>query len=720
MLPTVSCIMPTADRRRFVGGAIAQFLAQTRDDAELLILDDGADAVADLVPAHPRVRYMRDAVRRTVGDKRNRLCAQASGRVIVHWDDDDWHAPDRLDRQLAALEASGAAIVGLDRIAFLSDDGSAAWEYVWGGAGRWVYGASLAYTRAWWSDHPFPPIRIGEDTRFVLDAGDARVHVMAAGDWLIARVHPHNTSPKQTHGGYWRTHDPTGLRAKAQALERAPAWTSPRIANVHAVLAHEAPECVVDLVRNLRFHDSASPILLYDGSPRGDLLDRRLPWARWGVEIVPNPRPMRWGKLHGFALDCIAHLGRRDYDLLTVVDSDQLLLRSGYPRAVAAALGDTVRHSLLSSDPALQGAETTAPPCRAAQAERALWLPFLRRFRSGEERFVHWSFWPATAIGADVARDVASLFGDPQLQAILAASRMWATEEVLFPTLAALLDHQVVRNPTTLDWVAYRRDWSAADSDRALGDPHAFWIHPVSRSLNDPKRARLRERSNHYRTASAASPPHDVSPPLLATMRTIEGWLDEDEGALLLATARAAVREGGAIVEIGCHCGRASFLLAHAARESGARLIAIDRFDGVVGARDAALVHGPPQRARFDAMVAAHRLESWVEVRAGDAAAITLDVPVDLLVIDGLHDYAAVASDFHAVEALLAENAVVAFHDYADHFPGVCAFVDELAAEGWTVDAAAGTLRILKPPAADAACRARLSGAVKDHANLHR
>lgn len=702
--------MPTADRRRFVPGAIAAFLAQTRDDAELLILDDGADAVADLVPAHSRIRYRHDPVRRTTGDKRNRLCAKAAGRIIVHWDDDDWHAPDRLDRQVAALATSGAAIVGLDRVAFLADDGSAAWDYVWRGAGRWVYGASLAYARCWWQDHRFAEIRVGEDTRFVFDAGDARVHAMPPGEWLIARVHAGNTSPKQTHGGYWHPRDPVALGTAARAMERAPAWSPPRVANVHAVLVHEAPECVVDLVRNLRFHDPDSPVLLYDGSARGDLLDRRLPWSRWGVEIVPDPRPMRWGKLHGFALDCIAHLHSRDYDLLTVVDSDQLLLRAGYPRAIAAALGGTVRTSLLSSEPAHQDAATTQPPCRTAQAEFALWQPFLRRFPQGEERFVHWSFWPATAIGADVARDVARLFADPELQAILAASRLWATEEVLFPTLAALLGHTVAANPTALDRVAYRRTWTRADLDRSLADPRAFWVHPVPRVLDHPLRAHLRQRAGQYRTAPPAPPPRVASPPLLATMRAIEGWLEEDEGELLLTTARAALRHAGIAVEIGCHCGRASFLLAHAAREGGGRLVAVDRFDGVVGARDGTLLRGLPQRERFDATVAAHGLDPWVEVRTGDAADLRLPQPISLLVVDGLHDYAAVASDFHAVAPNLAPDARVAFHDYADHFPGVCAVVDELAAAGWAVEGAAGTLRILTrtggllPAVVDATC----------------
>ena len=47
-LPLVSCIMPTADRRRFVPQAIRNFLAQDYAERELVILDDGADSIADL------------------------------------------------------------------------------------------------------------------------------------------------------------------------------------------------------------------------------------------------------------------------------------------------------------------------------------------------------------------------------------------------------------------------------------------------------------------------------------------------------------------------------------------------------------------------------------------------------------------------------------------------------------------------------------------------
>jgi hypothetical protein len=549
MIPRISAIMPTADRRAFVPGAIAAFLAQAgAGDAELLILDDGDDPVGDLVPDDPRIRYVRETPRRQIGDKRNRMCALARGEIIVHWDDDDWHLPDRIARQVAALESSGAQICGLDRILFLAQDGGEAWEYVWGGRERWVYGASLAYRRSYWQSRNFPHLAVGEDTRWVMQAPAAAVHAMAENDILVARVHPGNTSPKQTRGGYYHGRDPGPLRALIEQAGVRPAEPlSPpaTLRNVHAVLVHEKPECVIDLVRNLRHLDPESPILLYDGSPGGTLLDPRLPWSAWGCEIVPSPRPMKWGTLHEFALGCIRTLGIRGYDVLTIVDSDQLMLRGGYGAYLARTLaGRDPRRVVLTPDPAHQGPDTRIPPARTAQLERELWQPFLARFEGGEAKFVHWTFWPATVIGADAGRAIAALFQDSELQSILARSSLWATEEILFPTLAALLGFEVVRNPCRSDFVQYRTPWRISDIDRALGSADAFFVHPVPRVLDDRLRIRVRERHGGYRgpPAAASGPGAEGALwPAIAAMREIDGWLSDEEGEALLLAARSAL-----------------------------------------------------------------------------------------------------------------------------------------------------------------------------------
>src|SRR5262249_24399824 len=128
--PLVSCIMPTADRRRFVPHAIRCFLAQEYAEKELLIVDDGADAIADLVPNDERMRDSRQEGKRAGGAKRNFACREARGEILVHWDDDDWSASWRLRYQVEQLRAAQADICGLNRVWFFALQENKAWEYI--------------------------------------------------------------------------------------------------------------------------------------------------------------------------------------------------------------------------------------------------------------------------------------------------------------------------------------------------------------------------------------------------------------------------------------------------------------------------------------------------------------------------------------------------------------------------------------------------------------
>lgn len=107
--PLVSCIMPTADRRGFVPQAIRCFLAQDYDARELVILDDGSDPVADLVPEDARIRYFRTDQRQRLGAKRYECIKLCCGDLIMHWDDDDWSALHRINLKVASPEDADAS-----------------------------------------------------------------------------------------------------------------------------------------------------------------------------------------------------------------------------------------------------------------------------------------------------------------------------------------------------------------------------------------------------------------------------------------------------------------------------------------------------------------------------------------------------------------------------------------------------------------------------------
>lgn len=100
----VSIITPTYNRELYLKKAYASLKHQTWSDKEWLILDDSAEP-SDffLTLKDPSVRYIHATQRMTIGDKRNQLLQQATGEVIVHFDDDDYYSPHYIERMIARL-----------------------------------------------------------------------------------------------------------------------------------------------------------------------------------------------------------------------------------------------------------------------------------------------------------------------------------------------------------------------------------------------------------------------------------------------------------------------------------------------------------------------------------------------------------------------------------------------------------------------------------------
>ena len=356
---------------------------------------------------------------------------------------------------------------------------------------------------------------------------------------------------------------------------------------------------------------------------------------------------------------------------------------------------------MLGNSAAVHLPGTRIGPAEAALREIEFWRPFLRTFPDGERKFVHWCFWPSTVFTANAARDLTELFANnAQLQDIMRKTRIWASEEIILPTLTALLGYRIGVNPCSYDYVQYRVSYSLRQIEMAFDRHDVFWAHPIPRRYDDPLRRYIRERWNHYDAAQPHSPVHPavmknsdipnlpLTIPVLERMRAIEGWLDDAEADLLLAAARRAVASvpEGAIVEIGSFCGRSTVVLADALNgfesSKGRKVYAIDPHDGVVGALDQGAQRLPPTRATFLQNIASAGVAHLVEPITQHSFEVEWSKPIGFLFVDGLHDYFNVARDFYHFERWLAPGAFVAFHDYADYYPGVKTFVDELLTRG--------------------------------------
>lgn len=194
--PLVSCIMPTANRHKFVPLAIKYFLEQDYPSKELVIVDDGNQSVAALIPDDPRVKYYYTEPLGTIGVKRNYACDKASGEIIVHWDDDDWYASDWITRQVEAQISSGADITGLNTVVFYSPSVNKRWMYKDTEMDKpWLCGATMAYKKSFWQVHPFIDIQVGEDYDFVWNSG-GKTYAFDYFNGFVALLHPNNTSIK--------------------------------------------------------------------------------------------------------------------------------------------------------------------------------------------------------------------------------------------------------------------------------------------------------------------------------------------------------------------------------------------------------------------------------------------------------------------------------------------------------------------------------------------
>ena len=211
--PLVSCIMPTHNRRSFVPQAIRYFLRQNYAHRELIIIDDGTDPVQDLVPADPRIRYLRQEAQRTVGAKRNLACQAAHGEIILHWDDDDWMAEWRISYQVAHLLREQTDICGLDRLLHYHLGVDQAWEYIYLDRSKpWLAGGTLCYRKALWQGQPFLDLNVGEDTRFVWSHQPKRLTTLQDNTFYIALIHHGNTSPKRTTDNRWQPYSTEHIR----------------------------------------------------------------------------------------------------------------------------------------------------------------------------------------------------------------------------------------------------------------------------------------------------------------------------------------------------------------------------------------------------------------------------------------------------------------------------------------------------------------------------
>lgn len=155
-------------------------------------------------------------------------------------------------------------------------------------------------------------------------------------------------------------------------------------------------------------------------------------------------------------------------------------------------------------------------------------------------------------------------------------------------------------------------------------------------------------------------------PELRERLDCLPGWLTYEEGELLFRLARDCSGRG-AIVEIGSWRGKSTTCLGLGSKAGkGVRVYAIDR-------------HTKGTFPDFERNMDAAGIADIVTPIAGRSqdAAADFDEPIELLFIDGAHEYELVREDFDRWVPKVVDGGVVAMHD-TTWFEGPKRVADEL------------------------------------------
>jgi len=122
----VSVCVPAFNGARYIGAAIRSVLAQTFDDFEVLVVDDGStDGTREVVQAvrDPRVRLVGHRFRLGLVANWNCCLDLSQGRYVTVFHQDDLMAPDNLERKVRFLEDEPAVGFVHSNVAQIDADG---------------------------------------------------------------------------------------------------------------------------------------------------------------------------------------------------------------------------------------------------------------------------------------------------------------------------------------------------------------------------------------------------------------------------------------------------------------------------------------------------------------------------------------------------------------------------------------------------------------------
>lgn len=163
----------------------------------------------------------------------------------------------------------------------------------------------------------------------------------------------------------------------------------------------------------------------------------------------------------------------------------------------------------------------------------------------------------------------------------------------------------------------------------------------------------------------------------------VEGFLKSPKQERWFFGAARSSPDDAVIVEIGSFKGRSTVSFAFGCVGTKKHVFAIDLFEGDGadygdGDFETVFMHNINScgLSQYITPIRKHSLE----------VASTWEMPIDILFIDGSHEYNDVKADFEAFYPHVKKNGIIAFHDIKGKWDGVIKFWNEVLTAGYLKD----------------------------------
>lgn len=244
-----------------------------------------------------------------------------------------------------------------------------------------------------------------------------------------------------------------------------------------AILAHENEDILSEQIKNVRYFNPNSKIVLYNGGTNKQF------GVNQNIPICPYSRPLRWGHTSPYFFNVMKWLEEinTEYDFIVNLDHDVLFIKPGFEQFL-----EEVMQSYDCMGPYLQ--------IHYSPNHNPSWFPGVTMWREWDKwkdffqtNYFYSYFNPGQVYRHSIVKQMLSGINIEKLEELWSTTNVIALDEMLFITLAISQGAKYREYPWSFEeGKNYVIDTGSINFDKikeALTKPDFYWIHPIKGKL---------------------------------------------------------------------------------------------------------------------------------------------------------------------------------------------------------------------------------------------